>query len=155
MKKISITQREYIVSLLKQKKSVRNVASLTGVSHMTVSQIRAKYLPKQSSLSNGRPRTLTARQERYISRLAASGKIVTAADIKRHLENDVSTVVSTSTVQRTLRRCGLKSRVRRKKPLLRPMHRSKRLDFAKKYKNWTMNDWNRVIWSDETKINLF
>ena len=32
-------------------------------------------------------------------------------------------------------------------------HRKRRLDFALKYKNWTVEDWTRVIWSDETKIN--
>lgn len=32
-------------------------------------------------------------------------------------------------------------------------HRKLRLQFAKKYKTYTQNDWMRVIWSDETKIN--
>jgi len=27
------------------------------------------------------------------------------------------------------------------------------LDFAKSHKKWTLEDWKRVIWSDETKIN--
>ena len=27
------------------------------------------------------------------------------------------------------------------------------LDFALKHQHWTMEDWIRVIWSDETKIN--
>ena len=30
-----------------------------------------------------------------------------------------------------------------------------RLVFAKIQKDWTVEDWNRVIWSDETKINRF
>jgi hypothetical protein len=29
------------------------------------------------------------------------------------------------------------------------------LAFAKKYKDWDLEAWKRVIWSDETKINLF
>ena len=33
------------------------------------------------------------------------------------------------------------------------MHRKKRLDFALKHREWTVDDWKRVIWSDETKIN--
>ena len=32
-------------------------------------------------------------------------------------------------------------------------HGKRRMDFALKYKNWTMEDWTRVIWSYETKIN--
>jgi DDE superfamily endonuclease len=29
------------------------------------------------------------------------------------------------------------------------------LAFALKYKEWTVEDWKRIIWSDETKINRF
>jgi hypothetical protein len=29
------------------------------------------------------------------------------------------------------------------------------MDFAEKYLHWTVEDWKRVIWSDETKINRF
>jgi hypothetical protein len=32
-------------------------------------------------------------------------------------------------------------------------HRQRKLNFALKYKNWTVKDWTRVIWSYETKIN--
>ena len=27
------------------------------------------------------------------------------------------------------------------------------MEFAEKYKDWTVEDWKKVIWSDETKIN--
>ena len=27
------------------------------------------------------------------------------------------------------------------------------MNFAQKYSNWTIDDWKRVIWSDETKIS--
>jgi len=30
----------------------------------------------------------------------------------------------------------------------------KRYEFAKKYRNWTTADWNKVFFSDESKINL-
>ena len=30
-----------------------------------------------------------------------------------------------------------------------------RLAFAKKYKNWTKDDWERVIFSDESKVNFY
>ena len=48
---------------------------------------------------------------------------------------------------------GLKSAVRQKKPLLSRAHRKARLDFALEHQHWTMDDWKRVVWSDETKIN--
>jgi hypothetical protein len=45
--------------------------------------------------------------------------------------------------------------VKKKKPLLSVKHRKTRLAFAQKYGKWTVEDWKRVIWSDETKINRF
>ena len=43
--------------------------------------------------------------------------------------------------------------MKKKKPLLSITHRKRRLAFALKYQHWTVEDWKRVIWSDETKIN--
>jgi len=43
--------------------------------------------------------------------------------------------------------------VKRKRPLLKPCHRKARMEFAERHQEWTIEDWKRVIWSDETKIN--
>jgi len=50
---------------------------------------------------------------------------------------------------------GMRAVAKVKKPLLKPHHKSARMDFAEKYLHWTVEDWKRVIWSDETKINRF
>ena len=42
-----------------------------------------------------------------------------------------------------------------KKPYLSEKHKKARLEFAKRHKDWTIEDWKKVIWSDETKINIF
>ena len=33
--------------------------------------------------------------------------------------------------------------------------KQKRLIFARKYKDWTIEDWQHVIWSDESKFSIF
>ena len=63
--------------------------------------------------------------------------------------------MSPKTVRRTLKRAGLKALVKQKKPKLINRHVKARYEFAVKYKNWTFDDWTRVIFSDETKINRF
>jgi hypothetical protein len=45
--------------------------------------------------------------------------------------------------------------VKQKKPLLRARHIKARLEFAHKYKDWTVDNCKRVVWSDETKVNHF
>jgi hypothetical protein len=43
--------------------------------------------------------------------------------------------------------------VRKERPHLFIKLRQRRLNFVHKYKDWTVEDWTRVIWSDKTKIN--
>jgi hypothetical protein len=41
------------------------------------------------------------------------------------------------------------------KPKISAKNIKERLNFARRHKDWTVEDWKRVIWSDETKINWF
>ena len=43
--------------------------------------------------------------------------------------------------------------VKKKKPLLSQKHRKERMGFAIRHKDWTLEDWKRMVWSDETKVN--
>ena len=52
-----------------------------------------------------------------------------------------------------LKKAGMKAVVKKKKPLLTKAHRKARVDFALEHQHWTMDDWKKVVWSDETKIN--
>ncbi|KAG1568894.1 hypothetical protein G6F48_013645 [Rhizopus delemar] len=45
--------------------------------------------------------------------------------------------------------------IKKKKPLLTEKHKKARLTWAKKHQYWTVHDWRRVIFSDETKINIW
>jgi len=45
------------------------------------------------------------------------------------------------------------AQVKVKKPFLSAKHRKARLEFAQKYEHWTEKDWERVMFTDETKVN--
>ncbi|KAG0803751.1 hypothetical protein G6F20_013247 [Rhizopus arrhizus] len=45
--------------------------------------------------------------------------------------------------------------IKKKKPLLTEKHKKARLAWAKKHQYWTVHDWRRVVFSDETKINIW
>ena len=43
---------------------------------------------------------------------------------------------------------------KQKEALLTAGYKKARLDFAETHKYWILNDWKRVIWSDETKVDI-
>ncbi|GFY16012.1 transposable element Tcb2 transposase [Trichonephila clavipes] len=63
--------------------------------------------------------------------------------------------VSAETVRRVLRKAGYNGRVARKKPLIGKRNRVKRLKFAKEHILISQQFWNEVIFSDESKFNIF
>ena len=73
--------------------------------------------------------------------------------MKNELKNITGINISSDKVHRALKQAGMKAIMKKKKPRLLPRNQKKRKDFALRYKDWTVEDWKRVIWSDETKIN--
>ncbi len=63
--------------------------------------------------------------------------------------------VSAQTIRRTLHQIGLNGCHPRRKPLLKMMHKKASKQFAEDKQTKDMDYWNCVLWSDETKINLF
>jgi len=50
---------------------------------------------------------------------------------------------------------NLVSRKACKKPLVSKKNKAARLEFAKEHINWTTTEWSKILWSDESKFNLF
>ncbi|CDQ74011.1 unnamed protein product [Oncorhynchus mykiss] len=62
--------------------------------------------------------------------------------------------ISTSTIQRRLRESGLHGRITANKPLLKDTNK-KKLVWAKKHEQWILGRWKSVLWSDESKFDIF
>ena len=46
-------------------------------------------------------------------------------------------------------------RIAVRKPLLRSVNKQKRLKWAKEHEKWTVKQWKKVLWTDESKFQLF
>lgn len=69
--------------------------------------------------------------------------------------NDRSaTKISPATMRRRLISLGIKARLPLYKPLMTDRHARARIEFCLRYRDWTVKDWCRMIWSDETSIVL-
>jgi hypothetical protein len=80
-----------------------------------------------------------------VLRLIITGECTNAVAIQKKLKTEEQIEVSECTIKRTLHRNGMSVRVKCKKPYLRKKHRIAHIKFAKKYRSWTAEDWNKVI----------
>ncbi|VDO70311.1 unnamed protein product [Haemonchus placei] len=86
----------------------------------------------------------------------AEGKVSDiAVDIAAEFNASNATTVSRQTVGRRLNSAGIYGRRPAKKPLITMKNRRARVDFARRYLKWTSADWGNVLFTDESKFNLF
>jgi len=153
MKPLSPAEHTHILNLIESGQSAHQISSQTGVSHATVSRIHCRYCPYVKKAIGGRPRKLSDTNIRHAIRLIGSGKVENAVQVTKVLKDITNQTLSTQTIRNGLKEVGMKAVVKRKRPLLTKKHKRERLDFAMSHKDWTLEDWKKVVWSDETKIN--
>ena len=80
---------------------------------------------------------------------------LTSTKIAADLTEELKKHVHQKTVQRVLIGNGYKSRKGSKKPLISNANKKNRLEFAKEYKNKSMDFCDKVLFIDECKFNIF
>ncbi len=79
---------------------------------------------------------------------------ITVAELQRCIQ-EMGESCRKSTITAALHQSGLYGRVARRKPLLSARHMKARMEFAKKHLKDSKMVTNKILWSDETKIELF
>ena len=153
MHPISYSKKQNILSLASHGHSTHSISSRLGVSQSTVSSVLRNLLPDRNFSAGCCPSKLSPSSTHFIISQIRTGKAKTAVDATKKVNSRNTTPVSSTTVRRILKKHSFKAVTRKKKPLLGRKHRESRRKFAEKYKEWTVEDWKRVQWSDETKIN--
>ena len=81
------------------------------------------------------------------------GGLESALKVGNHLREELHVCVSDSIVRRVLSKASLKCKVKQKKPKLTLLQIIGQLRFARRHCHWIDDDWDCVVFSDETKIN--
>ena len=103
----------------------------------------------------GRPSSLSVEDIKYSVQLFNRGKVKNAVQCAKTLMDITKKAINPQAVRRGLKKGGLKAKKKQKKPKLTKKHMQNRLDFAIKHKDYTVEDWMKYIFSDESKINRF
>ncbi|KAG1040661.1 hypothetical protein G6F43_012246 [Rhizopus delemar] len=151
MRAISNDKANNIYSLLRSKKSNSKIAKQVGVSRTTVQKYRSSLKMSGNVNEAGRPSLISQRMVNYIRRLVTLGRKNNAVEIQKALKEEFGISLSDSTVRRVLKKAGFIAFVKPQKPLLRSQNIMKRLQWAKSHQHWSVDNWKRVIFSDETK----
>lgn len=138
--------------------SQAEIADYVGLNQSNVSRIIKQHRESGSyhtSYHNcgGHNKKLTERDYHQIKRIALTNVKATSNDIKIAM-GPTGDHVSVSTVKRALYDMGFKAKKPLQKPILNAVHRSTRLEWAKKHKDWTIEMWRRVVFSDETMVYI-
>lgn len=157
-RELSVEVRERIVGLYYDGLSYRAMCRLLRVSYSSIAYTIRRYQETGSNYSRmgrGRFDSLSQSDHRYVKLLSLRDRRKTVPEITAEFNIGRNTPVSNSVIRRSLKKSGLNGRVAAKKPLLRPQNIRKRLQFAKEHVGWTEEQWARVLFTDESKFDLF
>ncbi|KAG1598006.1 hypothetical protein G6F46_014225 [Rhizopus delemar] len=138
MKQVSQNTVFQAISLLKEGKSVGEVEELTGLSKSTVGRLRKTHCSGVMKSNGGRPKVLSAADERYCVRQVTRNRVQSAVKVTECLENDIGKKAGVETVRRALRKAGLGAIEKPKKPLLSAKNIRNRLSWCIAHKDWTI-----------------
>jgi transposase len=149
--------RDQIVDIDKAGMGYKTIAKQLGEKVTTVGAIIRKWKKHKRTVNlprPGAPCKISPRGASMIMRKVRDQPRTTRQDLVNDLKR-AGTTVSEKTISNTLRCHGLKSCSARKVPLLKPAHVQARLKFANDHLDDPEEEWEKVMWSDETKIELF
>lgn len=145
-------EKKIIRNLRKEGKTYKEISITMGCSQNKITNA----LKQEKSCENrGRPRKTSKRTDDHITIISKNDPFKPATKIL----NEINENISVWTVRRRLLESKLPARSPRKVPLLSRKNIMKRQIFAKNHIDWQGPDmgkkWRHILWSDETKINLF
>jgi len=150
-KKTDLTdvQKTTISLLHREGKSQKAIAKEAGCSQSSVS----KFLAGKSvgRAKGGRKRCTSKRDDRALERTVKKSRFDNIGEIQKKWAK-TGVKASNSTTYRRMLEMGYVSRIPGVKPLLNARQRRKRLEWALEKKKWTVAQWSKVMFSDESKF---
>lgn len=146
---LTADQKTRIDTLHRMGKTQKFIAKEVGCSQSVVSKhVNGKLRGRGKC---GRTRCTSERDDRGLQRIVRKKRFQNLSEIQEEW-NQAGVSASRTTTFRRVKEMGYRSRVPSVKPLLTRGQRVKRLNWAKEKKDWTVGQWSKVLFSDESKM---
>ena len=147
MPRLNESDRNRAIGQLEAGVTISEVARRFNVQRRVIRNLRTRF--EQTGSTNdlprtGRPRVTTPKEDRYIALQHLRNRFLPAQHTAARLR------VSRNTVMRRLRIRGLFARRPVFGQRLLPRQRANRLQWSLRHRFWTLNQWENVLWSDES-----
>lgn len=154
----SVDERKLMIHHFNEGKTLREIGNITNRPHTTVQNVIKRY--KETSQIENKYRKspnkiFTESDERWIIRKVQADPKISAPKLANKVEKYLHKSVSPQTIRNVLKKNGLNGRVARKKPFVSKINRKKRLDYVKTHLNKNFDFWKQVLFTDESKYNIF
>ena len=147
--------RNQIVGMRKAGKKFPEIATQLNIKKDTARKIWNRYLERndcENAPRSGRPKAMSEGDIRLLKRHLQHDR-----DTRRQPLAEVIVDLNLSVCPKVLRTVivediGMGHRIQRKRPWLSKEQKAARLRFAKKYIHLTLEEWRRIIWTDEMSM---
>ncbi|XP_054720704.1 uncharacterized protein LOC129230330 [Uloborus diversus] len=147
-----------IVGLYQSGKKCKDIVKISAIGFRTVQRITKRCKEGGEATCSrylcGHKSILHERDRRSLKRLVKKNRKKSTIQLTA-LFNEGSKTISQRTIPQEVLKSGVRICVAIRKPFVSAINRRKRLQFANDHKNWTVNYWGKVMWSDESRFMLF
>ena len=157
-KELTENQRGGIIIAKKLGHTHTEISEAVGCSRSSVIRVlEAHELKKSPKKRTGRPPILNKsacnRLKVSVTRNKRSRRKTLSSIRLTYLKKNVS--ISTRTISKELAKQGVHSRVPRCKPLISEDNKAKRFSWALAHEHWNVEDFKKIMWSDESTYTQF
>jgi len=156
-RELTVFERGMIIGLHKGQHGASDISRILDIPRETCRNVIKKYCEEgitEPPPRSGRPPLLTDREERTLIKTVREDRQESLQQITVKFNDLGLTPISTGTARRVLHKHDYFGRVGTRKPFVSENNRKKRLKWSRERVHWD-EEWNTVIWSDESKFLLF
>ena len=138
--------------------SERQIETRLSVSKTGVHQAITKHVSEGifcDRKRSGRPRKTSIRDDNLIRRMVLRSSTSSTKKLDTALLRKGTRVTQMTISRRLSREFNRKSYKPARKPRITPVMKAKRLAFAKKHRDWTIQQWLKILFSSESTFKQF